>query len=175
MKLDYGSLRELNPKLIYCSISGYGQTGPSAGPALPDPAAFAILARLPLMEEALPGLSLGTDLRYWHVASGLVLEALASQKLDPVLVAVDGDGGQPAYFARWLPVLDGPQDVLRMLRLEAAMPPLCRAGVPLPPGSWPEDPQDLPANGTDLRRQGATRWDRSDRPLRGPPAHRVPC
>jgi crotonobetainyl-CoA:carnitine CoA-transferase CaiB-like acyl-CoA transferase len=30
LKLDYGSLRELNDKLIYCSISGYGQTGPSA-------------------------------------------------------------------------------------------------------------------------------------------------
>jgi crotonobetainyl-CoA:carnitine CoA-transferase CaiB-like acyl-CoA transferase len=30
LKLDYGSLREHNPKLIYCSISGYGQTGPSA-------------------------------------------------------------------------------------------------------------------------------------------------
>src|SRR6476661_1989228 len=30
LHLDYGSLRELNPKLIYCSISGYGQTGPSA-------------------------------------------------------------------------------------------------------------------------------------------------
>jgi crotonobetainyl-CoA:carnitine CoA-transferase CaiB-like acyl-CoA transferase len=30
LKLDYGSVRELNPKLIYCSISGYGQTGPSA-------------------------------------------------------------------------------------------------------------------------------------------------
>jgi CoA:oxalate CoA-transferase len=30
LKLDYGSLRDLNPKLIYCSISGYGQTGPSA-------------------------------------------------------------------------------------------------------------------------------------------------
>ena len=30
LKLDYGSLRELNPKLIFCSISGYGQTGPSA-------------------------------------------------------------------------------------------------------------------------------------------------
>src|SRR6202049_604058 len=30
LNLDYGALRELNPKLIYCSISGYGQTGPSS-------------------------------------------------------------------------------------------------------------------------------------------------
>lgn len=30
LKLDYDSLQSLNPKLIYCSISGYGQTGPSA-------------------------------------------------------------------------------------------------------------------------------------------------
>jgi CoA:oxalate CoA-transferase len=30
LQLDYRSLRDLNPKLIYCSISGYGQTGPSA-------------------------------------------------------------------------------------------------------------------------------------------------
>jgi len=30
LKLDYPSLRPINPKLIYCSISGYGQTGPSA-------------------------------------------------------------------------------------------------------------------------------------------------
>jgi crotonobetainyl-CoA:carnitine CoA-transferase CaiB-like acyl-CoA transferase len=28
--LDWESLKELNPRLIYCSISGYGQTGPSA-------------------------------------------------------------------------------------------------------------------------------------------------
>lgn len=29
--IDYESLREINPKLIYASISGYGRTGPRAG------------------------------------------------------------------------------------------------------------------------------------------------
>src|SRR5216683_2193962 len=30
LKLDHETLRALNPKLVFCSISGYGQTGPSA-------------------------------------------------------------------------------------------------------------------------------------------------
>jgi crotonobetainyl-CoA:carnitine CoA-transferase CaiB-like acyl-CoA transferase len=29
--LDYPALREVNPAIVYCAISGYGQTGPSAG------------------------------------------------------------------------------------------------------------------------------------------------
>ena len=31
--LDYGSLKAINPKLIYCSITGFGQTGPYAARA----------------------------------------------------------------------------------------------------------------------------------------------
>ncbi|WP_136656265.1 CaiB/BaiF CoA-transferase family protein [Nitratireductor sp. XY-223] len=31
--LDYGTVRKINPKLVYCSITGFGQTGPYAGHA----------------------------------------------------------------------------------------------------------------------------------------------
>ncbi|MFN8369612.1 MAG: CoA transferase [Bacteriovoracaceae bacterium] len=28
LKIDYETLKKINPKIIYCSITGYGQTGP---------------------------------------------------------------------------------------------------------------------------------------------------
>ena len=37
LKLDYASLQAINPKLVYCSISGYGQTGPRRELAGYDP------------------------------------------------------------------------------------------------------------------------------------------
>lgn len=39
--LDYAALSEINPKLIYCAISGYGQTGPSSTLAAYAPAIHA--------------------------------------------------------------------------------------------------------------------------------------
>ena len=39
LKIDYDSLKEMNPRLIYCSISGFGQTGPYAERAGFDPIA----------------------------------------------------------------------------------------------------------------------------------------
>ena len=30
LRIDYPTLKEINPRIIYCSISGFGQTGPWA-------------------------------------------------------------------------------------------------------------------------------------------------
>jgi crotonobetainyl-CoA:carnitine CoA-transferase CaiB-like acyl-CoA transferase len=40
--LDYASLRAFNPRLVYCSITGYGQSGPYSGRAGYDPIAQAM-------------------------------------------------------------------------------------------------------------------------------------
>src|SRR4051794_13990264 len=52
--LDYESLKVVNPGLIYCSITGYGQTGPKAQTAAHDLNYIADTGLLSLVEPALP-------------------------------------------------------------------------------------------------------------------------
>ncbi|MCC6192599.1 MAG: ATP-dependent helicase, partial [Anaerolineales bacterium] len=92
---------------------------------LPAAEALALLSHLPLPQETPADLAIGVDSRYWHTVASLVLETLAQQKLVPALVQAGEHGKE--YHARWLPVLDGPQDAARLAQLEAAMPPICRA------------------------------------------------
>ena len=53
--LDYPRLRESNPRLIYCSITGYGQHGPKAGVAAHDLNYAAETGLLSLVEPTVPG------------------------------------------------------------------------------------------------------------------------
>jgi SNF2 family DNA or RNA helicase len=89
---------------------------------LPASKAFSVLVNLP-DDPAATGFYLGPDVRYWRVAANLVLETLTAQKFVPGLVQ---NGGHTSY-ARWLPVLDGPQDSMRLTRLAEAIPPVCLA------------------------------------------------
>ncbi len=87
--------------------------------------ALALLMKLPSAQDLPHHLRLGDDCRYWAVATNLVLESLAQQKVLPTLSQVDAKQVQ----ARWQPVLDGPRDGPRLARLLTAMPPVCRAEV----------------------------------------------
>ncbi len=106
-----------------------------AGTWLTPVEAFHLLTHLPSQENLPPGLALGSDLHYWQQVSPLALEALAQQKLLPTLAQPDPD--RKIYHARWLPILDGPQDGPKIGRLLEMMPPLCRAETDAPDTSLP--------------------------------------
>lgn len=63
--LDYDTLQRINPKLIYCSITGYGQTGPMANEAGHDINYVALSGVLgsvgPVGQAPLPPLNLVAD------------------------------------------------------------------------------------------------------------------
>jgi len=95
--------------------------------------AFALLTHLPSAENLPAGLIPGRDFQYWQSVSHLVLEILARQKMLPTLARADVAG--KSYHARWLPILDGPNDGPRLARLQKEMPPLCRAETTDPAGA----------------------------------------
>ncbi|MBN1217494.1 MAG: DEAD/DEAH box helicase [Anaerolineae bacterium] len=91
---------------------------------------FHFLTHLPVNEDVSSHLTLGNEVRYWQTVTNLVLETLAQQKILPVLAQPDPK--RATFDARWLPVLDGPQDGPRVARLLEAMPPLCRVEADAP-------------------------------------------
>jgi SNF2 family DNA or RNA helicase len=94
---------------------------------LPPAEALPLLVGLPEIDAADLQIALGAEAIFWGRVSALALEALALEKLVPFLIPIDGAG--KSFQARWLPVLDGAKDGPRLAQLEAAMPPVCRAGI----------------------------------------------
>ena len=106
------------------------------GAWLAVPQSLEALARLPQAQDLPPQVALAAEARFWRAAAGLALETLAAHKLVPGLVPADH-----GFHARWLPVLEGPQDASRLARLERAMPPICRADASL--GEIPPSPRAI--------------------------------
>ncbi|MBM6594411.1 CaiB/BaiF CoA transferase family protein [Microvirga pudoricolor] len=85
--LDYEQLRELNPRLIYCSISGYGRTGSRADEAGYD---FAIQAESGLM--AITGEPDGTPMKHGVAITDIITGMNSVQSILAALIAREKTG-----------------------------------------------------------------------------------
>jgi crotonobetainyl-CoA:carnitine CoA-transferase CaiB-like acyl-CoA transferase len=75
LNLDFENVRKINPRIVYCSISGYGQEGPRAGEA-------------------------GHDINYQSLTGLLALQPGPIEKpvIPPALIADIGGGTMPAVI-----------------------------------------------------------------------------
>ena len=75
LNLGFEDIRKINPKIVYCSISGYGQQGPRAGEA-------------------------GHDINYQSLTGLLALQPGPIDKpvIPPALIADIGGGTMPAVI-----------------------------------------------------------------------------
>ncbi|XP_078123603.1 succinyl-CoA:glutarate CoA-transferase [Sander vitreus] len=83
MGLGYDQLSRVNPRLIYCSISGYGQTGPQSQSPGYDSIASAVSGMMHITgpedgEPVRPGVAM-TDLATGLYAHGAIMAALLQQ------------------------------------------------------------------------------------------------
>lgn len=124
--LGYEDVRKLNPSMVYCSITGYGATGPLAGIA-------------------------GHDLNYM-AATGL-LSLTAEPSLPPVLVADIGGAAYPAVVQVLLALLRR-QRTGEGARLEVSMAKSLFSWVPYQLGRgflsdrWPQPGDHLTTGGS---------------------------
>ena len=84
--LDYATCTEVNPRLVYCSISGYGQEGPKAGYPAYAPILHAVsgydLANMGYQRDAVVPASTGTfvaDVMAGQAAYGAIVTALLAR------------------------------------------------------------------------------------------------
>ncbi|WP_247772736.1 CoA transferase [Bradyrhizobium sp. 192] len=83
--LDYDSIRKVSPDIIYCSITGYGQSGPYAARASYDAVVQAGTGIMSLSGHAgdpshmLPGVGFhtGLSLRFWQVSTPASMRRLS--------------------------------------------------------------------------------------------------
>jgi alpha-methylacyl-CoA racemase len=84
--LDYATLSAVNPALVYCSITGYGQTGPRANTAGHDIAYVAASGLLDLLRDRngrpVPPLNLAADYVGGLTAAFSILAALNARQRD---------------------------------------------------------------------------------------------
>ena len=85
--LDYESLKAVNPRLVYCSISGYGHASPLKLVAGYDPVAQAESGMMWMTGEA-DGAPLRTGISYADIFTGM----FATQAILGALMARDRDG-----------------------------------------------------------------------------------
>lgn len=128
--LDYDAVAEINPRVVYCSISGYGKEGPRAGVAAHDLNYVA--------ETGLLGLTVGSD---------------GAPVLPQALIADIGGGAYPAVMNILLALLErertGEGAYLDVSMSENVLTFLYWAlGNGTAAGDWPEPGGELVTGGT---------------------------
>jgi alpha-methylacyl-CoA racemase len=81
--LDYNTLKKINPRLIYCSITGYGQTGPYSDKAGHDInfCAYAGVLHKKNEKPSIPNFQIGDSIGGTLNAAMGILAALVQQKM----------------------------------------------------------------------------------------------
>lgn len=128
--LDYDTVAEINPRIVYCSISGYGKEGPRAGVAAHD--------LNYVSETGLLGLTVGSD---------------GSPVLPQALIADIGGGAYPAVMNILLALLER-ERVGKGVHLDISMSEnvftflYWALGNGTATGEWPRPGDELVTGGT---------------------------